>query len=57
MPHNHLNKLAQDAIDRELKRRSVLHAEAAIFSLMDAYGTKEAVRILREMAQHLEDHG
>ena len=57
MPHNHLDKLSQDAIEKHGKRRSILFAEESAGYLLQEHGRDEAASILRKLAEHIEDYG
>lgn len=43
-------------ITNYLQHRAIMHMEAAIGSMVDAFPTAQAVEIIRELAEHLEDH-
>lgn len=52
-----LNEQSIEAIVKHEQRRSLVFAEEAAGYLAEVYGTEESVRILRELAKHIEDHG
>lgn len=52
-----LNEQSLDAIIKHEQRRSLIFAEEAAGYLAEVYGGGEAVRILRALAQHIEDYG
>ncbi len=56
-PSPRLRVIVEREAARFLQRRSLLILEAAISAMMDGFSDAEVIRILREHAQHLEDHG
>jgi hypothetical protein len=52
-----LDTLADAAVIHHVRSRSILCLEAAISCLLDGYDAREVAEILRQHAEHLEDHG
>lgn len=52
-----LDTLSQEMRQHYLERRGLLILEGAIGCMLDAWSPAEVARILRQNAEHLEDHG
>lgn len=52
-----LNEQAIEASLKVLERRATIFAEEAAGNLLETFGRDESVRILRDIAQHIEDYG
>lgn len=52
-----LDSYVRQAVQLRKELRAKIFAEEAAGNLAEAFGTKDAVLILRGLAQHLEDFG
>lgn len=51
-----LNEISQSAIDSFLKKESRIALDSAISQALRSFKIHEVISMLREHAQHLEDH-
>ena len=57
MPHNKLNKLAEEAKQAMEEHRSLLFAEEAAGYVLQVYGRDRALKRLTAIVDHIRDHG